>query len=184
MRKIFYSLLVLPVLFFSVTVYAQGTQTFLKATATGFNFNGTSTQAGYENQNEISSFSNGIQSCAVSTKACASTFTGFSFTIQSNNAVTAFKAAQLQGKLITSVDLVMVKFSNEGPLEFYKIHMENVKVVNISEGASGEAPVISILLQPTKVAWKTTVQNNIGGAGASSSYGWDFAMNVPFNYAF
>jgi type VI protein secretion system component Hcp len=183
MRKFLFSLFVLPVLFFTVNAEAQ-TQTFLKATATGFNFNGTSTTVGYENQNEISSFSNGVQSCAVSGKTCAPTFSGFYFTIQSNNAVTAFKSAQLQGKLITSVDLVMVKFSGEGPFEFYKIHMENVKVVNISEGASSEPPFISIGLQPAKIAWKTTVQNNIGGAGPSSSYGWDFAANVPFNYAF
>lgn len=184
MRKFLFSLLVLPVLFFTVNAGAQ-TQTFLKATAAGFDFSGTSTTNGYQNQIDVLSFSDGIQSCAVaSSKACVPTYSGFSFMMESNNAVTNFKSAQLQGKLISSVDVVMVKINADGAFEFFKIHMENVRVVSVSEGAAGEPPSVSISLQPSRVAWKTTIQNAAGGVGPSSIYGWDFVTNVPFNYAF
>lgn len=185
MRKFLFLLLILPVLFFSVSSQAQSVQTFLKATLAGFDFSGTSTAAGYPNQNEVLSFSDGTQSCAVATsKACVPTYSGFNFMMESNNAVTSFKSAQLQGKIITSVDVVMVRTTADGPLEFFKIHMENVRVVTINEGASSEPPFVSLSLQPARIAWKTTIQAANGSAGPSNSYGWDFAANVPFNYAF
>ena len=194
MKKTFLSLLIVGGLFFCTKSVAQN-KIFIKAfgstgagSATGV-FDGGSTSDRHRNEIEAYAYSDGLAGCANATKlgggsACKVVKTPFSFSMPLSFAVISFKYNLLQGKFLTSVDMVINNNSGERGLDYYKVHMEGVQVTSVSEGASGEAPVFNIELQPQKIAWEITKQSTDGAAGDKFSYGWDFTANRPFAHTF
>jgi type VI protein secretion system component Hcp len=183
MRKVLYAFLIFQALFFSTNAFSQGM--FLKVQLTGYDFNGGALQQGYLNQVEVASYSDGISGCAVvGTKACVSATAGFNFMTLLSNATIDFKSVQLQNKIITSADLTLLHSNTNGVDAFYKIHMEDVRVVSVQESACGERPAVSVSLQPARIAWQVISQTATGQPGPVSSYGWDFKANAAFSYTF
>jgi type VI protein secretion system component Hcp len=162
----------------------------MKVTAAGYKFNGGVTVAGYENQIQVLSFSDGLQGCTLSvqggggTGACKTSFSGFDIMIPLSSAVIDFRSAMLQGKVLNAINVAFVKKTDEKANAYYKIHMENILVSSIQEGAGDESPVISISLSPAKIAWQVFSQKADGSPGPVSSFGWDFTKSTGFNYSF
>ena len=192
MKKIF-SLFIVAGLIFCTKSLAQN-QIFIKAVgipgpglASGV-FDGGSQVRGHEKEIEAYSYADGMAGCASLASgsgagACKVSRTPFSFSMPLSFATISFKYTLLQGRHLPSVDMVIRK-EGESPFEFYKVHMENVFVSSISEGASTDPPVFNIELLPTRIAWEVTKQSNDGRPGAKFSYGWDFAANRAFIYSF
>jgi type VI secretion system secreted protein Hcp len=193
MKKIF-SLFIVAALFFTSKSLAQD-QIFIKAVGTpgpgiapGV-FDGGSQVRGHEKEIEAYAYSDGLAGCStLSTSgsgagACKVSKTPFSFSMPLSFATISFKYNLLQGRHLTSVDMVLRK-NGEIPLEYYKVHMETVLVVSISEGASSEPPIFNVELLPQKIAWQVIKQNADGRPGDKFSYGWDFSANKPFLYVF
>jgi type VI protein secretion system component Hcp len=192
MKKILLILLVFG-LSFSLRVSAQ---IYIRAVgnigtgATGI-FDGGSQSVKHAKEIEAHAYSDGLAGCPVSGGsgtgggACKVSKTAFTFSMPVSFAVNSFKFNLLSGGLLTSVDMVVAK-SGAQPLEYYKVHMEGVKVLAISEGgtSSGEQPVFNIEIVPQKVAWQITKQNANGSLGDKFSTGWDFTTNRSFNYPF
>lgn len=196
MKKIF-SLFIVAGFIFCTKSIAQN-RIFIKAigstgmgSATGV-FDGGSTDERHRNEIEAYAYSDGLAGCISSSSssaaaACKITKTPFSFSMPLSFATISLKYNLLQGKLLTSVDMVISNNSGEerGGLDFYKVHMEGVQVVSVSEGStSPDSPIFNIELHPQKIAWEVTKQNTDGGVGAKFSYGWDFTANKPFTYVF
>ena len=193
MKKIF-SLFIVAGLFFCTKSQAQN-QIFIKAIgipgpglSSGV-FDGGSDVRGHEKEIEAYSYSDGMAGCASLSSSgggasvCKVSRTPFSFSMPLSFATISLKYNLLQGRLLPSVDMVIRK-NGESPFEFYKVHMENVLVSSISEGASTESPIFNIELLPTKIAWQVIKQSNDGRPGAKFSYGWDFSANKAFTYSF
>jgi type VI protein secretion system component Hcp len=184
MKKIIYVFLVFQALVFSTNAFSQ--DIYLKVTAAGFDFNGGATTSGYQNSVELFSFSEGLNGCVVSSKTCATTTSPFNFMTRMTHAITDFRSVMLQGKIITSADMYWVRPLGEGTFVAYQIHMEDVKVSSLQESGSGGGditPTVSVSLQPARIAWKVVTLNQAGQPQAST-YGWDFAKNAAFAYAF
>ena len=155
--------------------------------ATGI-FDGGSTDDRHKHEIEAYAYSDGLAGCSnVSIVggggACKISKTPFSFSMPLSFATISFKYNLLLGRFLTSVDMVIRK-TGESNFEYYKVHMETVQVVSISEGASSESPIFNIELQPQKIAWQVIQQSRDGRAGDKFSYGWDFAANKTFAYVF
>jgi type VI secretion system secreted protein Hcp len=190
MKKLHYSLFILPLLFFATEALSQG-RMYMKVSAPGFTFNGGVTDAGYLKQISVDSYSDGLQGCATTSTgmaptACKTSLSPFQAIIPLSLAVIDFRSAMLQGKLLTTVDFVATKSSGGISMAYYKIHMENVLISSVQEGGSGggEIGTISLALTPAKIAWQVITQSATGAPGTTSSYGWDFSKNAPFNYKF
>lgn len=188
MKKLLFSAFTFLALICSNMAFSQGINTYMKVTAPGYDFDGGITTIGSVKQIELLSFSDGITGCGtggVISSKCKPSFSDFSFMIYLSLAVTDFKSAFIQGKILTSVDVTMVK-SGGTPLTFYKLHMENVAVTSIQEGGAqgGGIPTLSLSMSYGKIAWQVTTQDATGNAGPASSFGWDVAAQKVFNYAF
>jgi type VI protein secretion system component Hcp len=186
MKKLISPLLFAAFLVCSNQSFSQS-QTFMKVSGSGYKFIGDATAAGYENQIEVFSYSDGIAGCTTSTLggsgACTPSFTGFSTLISLSPAVNDFRAVMLTGATIKSIDVVQVKPSADKSLAYYKIHLENVQVTSVQEGASSEKPTISLTLVPQKIAWQINTQK-ADGSLQSFSFGWDFVRNNTYGYKF
>ena len=194
MKKIL-SLFIVAGLFICSRSLAQN-QIFIKVIgstggtpATGI-FDGGSTDERHQHEIEAYSYADGLAGCNSPSfggggggGACKISKTPFSFSMPLSFATISFKYNLLTGRNLTSVDMVIRK-NGETPFEFYKVHMETVQVVSISEGASSESPVFNIELQPQKIAWQVIQQSTDGRPGDKFSYGWDFAANKAFSYVF
>lgn len=195
MKKILFSLFIVAGLCFCIKSHAQN-QIFIKAvgstgagSATGV-FDGGSTDDRHRNEIEAYAYSDGLAGCASATKhggggggSCKVSKTPFSFSMPISFAAISFKYNLLNGYFLTSVDMVIRK-NGKDLFEFYKVHMEGVQVISVSEGSSSDSPTFNIELQPQKIAWQVTKQSADGSAGAKFSYGWDFAANKTFSYTF
>ncbi|MEO5783575.1 MAG: type VI secretion system tube protein Hcp [Ginsengibacter sp.] len=192
MKKII-SLFIVAGLFICSRSLAQN-QIFIKAVGTpgpGLSsgvFDGGSSDEGHRNEIEAFAYSDGLAGCTNSSNGgsssvCKISKTPFSFSMPMSFATISFKYNLLLGKAITSVDMVIRKNVGERPFEFYKVHMETVQVVSISEGASSESPIFNLELQPQKIAWQV-IQQSRDGIGDKFSYGWDFSANKAFSYVF
>jgi len=149
-------------------------------------FDGGVTAIGYQNSIEVFSYSDGMQACAqTSTRStsqvtnCSPIYSGFYFMIQLSPAISAFQKALLQGKALT-VDVTQVKNVGGTYKATYLIHMENVIVTSLQAGAGGDTPNFTVQLQPAKIRWTVTSQNDDGSQGASYVTGWDFIKNVAY----
>lgn len=191
MKKLHYALLILPLLFFATQALSQG-HMYMKVSTPGFNFNGGVTDIGYQKQISVYSFSDGLQGCAATSLgsagagACKTSLSAFQTIIPLSLAAIDFRSAMLQGKLLNTVDFVATRSAGGISWAYYKIHMENVAISSLQEGGSeGESVfTISLALAPVKIAWQVITQNVTGGPATTSSYGWDFSKNTPFNYKF
>ncbi len=195
MKKVFITSFILAGLF--ITSKSIG-QIFIKAVgSTGVGttvgtFDGGSTDEGHRKQIEASAYSDGMAGCSNAgggggAAACKISKSPFQFSMPLSFAVNSFKYNMLVGKLLTSVDMEIVKNTGEGgSIEgLYKVHMEGVLVSSITEGASsGDLPIFNIELVPQKIAWQIAKQGNDGGIGEKFNIGWDFTKNKLFNYPF
>ena len=141
---------------------------------------GTSTVPGHLNEIDLWSYSQGESNCIGCGKVQLS---DLSVMMSLNAANINFKSLILNGKKLTSVDLTYIK-PGAAPVEYYKIHMENVTVSSFQESGSSENPTVSVSFAPGQVAWQYTVINPDGTAGAKTSYGWDVGLNAVWNYKF
>lgn len=149
----------------------------MKALSGTTKLNGGSTVAGHLGEIDVLSNSQGENNCATCNKPDIS---DFNFLMTLNPASIAFKKLLLTGTRLTSVDITFIK-GGTTPLEYYKIHMEDVAVSSFQESASTDIPTISISLTPSRIAW---LQNKTAGTSGKSSYGWDIVNNVEWIYAF
>jgi type VI secretion system secreted protein Hcp len=101
--------------------------------------------------------------------------------MQMDRSTIQLQQALVSGKVIPTADLTYIK-TGETTLEFYKMHIENVRVDAVQESGSNEKPTVSVSLSYSRIAWKYTMQDNTGGAGESTTGGWDFAASKAFNY--
>jgi type VI protein secretion system component Hcp len=185
MKKYLFSLFSFALLGFSNPSFSQTNRIFMSVPgSTGFD--GGVTVVGYEKNIEVLSYSDGLQACGQASRGttpqrsgCKTSFSGFSVMIPLSPAVSGFQAALLQGKVL-NVNVAQTKNAGGRYNAFYEIHMENVTVVSIQEGASSEAPLFSLQLQPEKIRWTVTTQNPDGSKGDTYTAGWDFVKNVAY----
>ena len=99
-----------------------------------------------------------------------------------NPSTMSFKKLLINKTKLTSVDITYIKPGTSVPIEYYKIHMEDVTVVSVQESGSSEIPTYSVSLTPGKIAWQNTAIKSNGTAGAKTSYGWDVTNNIEWLY--
>ncbi len=187
MKKLHYSLLILPLLFFATRALSQ-TNMYMRVIASGYNFNGGVTDVLYHDQISVFSYSDGLQGCgttstsSTSVGGCKTSLSPFQAIIPLSLATIDFRSAMLQGKILSDVQLVLTKSSGGTSFAFYKIDMQNVSISSVQEGASNGETIqtISLSLIPTRIRWTLISQTASGGPGITSSYGWDFSKNAPF----
>ncbi len=177
MRKITHLFFAVAFMFTCSSVFAQ-TYVVMKAMNGTTKLNGGSTVAGHVGEIDIYSYSQGENLCVGCGRA---TFSDLNVLMSLNAAVTTFKKLLVNGTKLTSVDITYVK-AGTTPVEYYKMHLENVSVETLQESGSNEIPTISISFSPEKIAWQNTVIKSDGTAGAKSSYGWDILNNVEWLY--
>lgn len=183
MKKILLTLVIFQAII-SNDAFSQASIVLKADGGPGFSFNGGGTLAGYPNSIEVYSFSDGLQGCITLSRNCLTTGSGLQLVIPLSHAVTDFKSIMLQGKNLLASDMIMLKPSGSSTLtEFFRIHMEDVRVTSVQEGASGESPFVNLQLQPSRIAWQVITISNTG-TQVKSSYGWDFTKAIPFNYVF
>jgi type VI protein secretion system component Hcp len=205
MKKVFHFLFVVAGVFFYTNCLAQD-HIYIKAVGiknagAGLGtFDGGSQSIRHKNEIEATAYSDGMTGCANITGAggggaCKVTKSPFTFSMGLSNATISFKYNMLIGRLLNSVDMVIGNSNGEsGEFEYYKVHMENVFVVSVTEGATSSFPSISgpsypsptfnIELMPEQIAWQVANQNPIGGTPDKFSFGWDFLRNRSFSYSF
>ena len=184
MKRIIYLALFSTSLWICNNSYGQGTRVQLRID----DIQGESTLTGHTNEIEILSYSNGISSCiqgssgSIKTTSCKPTASDLTVMTQMDRSTIQLQQALVSGKVIPTADLTYIK-TGETSLEFYKIHIENVRVDAVQESGSNEKPTVSVSLSYSRIAWKYTMQDaNTGGAGEVTTGGWDFAASKAFNY--
>jgi len=87
----------------------------------------------------------------------------------------------LTGEIIEEAILVVLK-AGEDPLEYLKITMTNVWIVNLSNGGSGgeDRLIESVTIAFSKVCYEYTPQKEDGSGGDPIEICWDIAADVPF----
>ena len=148
----------------------------LKAVEGSTKYIGGSTVAGHIGEIDLLAYSTGASKCVGCSVALAQ---DLNFIMSLNPSVISFNKALTKGTVLTSVDLVYRRASDG--VEFYKIHMENVRVSSVSESGSSDNPTIAISLTPEKTAWQ---QFKTAGTTAKTSYGWNFTTNTEWSYVF
>lgn len=109
------------------------------------------------------------------------------FMTKFDKATIPLKLAVASGKLIPSADMTLIKPTGTGPIEFLKLHLENITVVTVQEsGSTGgdSSPTVSVSLSYARIAWEYTVQSTTGGADTKVTGGWDLVLAKPFVYTF
>jgi type VI protein secretion system component Hcp len=171
MRKIIYLFFTVAFMFTCRNAFTQ-TSVVMKALDGTTKLNGGSTVAGHTNEIDVLSNSHGETFCI----GCAKpNFSSFNIMISLSPATISFKKLLLNGTKLTSVDVTYIKTAI--PLEYYKIHMENVTVESVQESASSEIPTFSVSLTPDRMAWQ-----QISDTNKKTSYGWDIAANIEWLY--
>jgi type VI secretion system secreted protein Hcp len=183
MRKIINLFFVAAFIFHCSSVIAQSTKVFIIALDGTTKLNGGSTVVGHVNDIEAWSYSQGEAGCFTFGGSCPPSVSDLSFMMGINPATVSFKKLLLSGTFLTSVDLT---FRKEGATTFvyYKIRMENVAVTSVQESGSSEAPVFSVSLAPSRIAWQHRAQKADGTAGIKTTFGWDVETNAVWNYVF
>lgn len=177
MRKIIYLLFAVALMFTCSSAFSQTTSVVMKALDGTTKLNGGSTKPGHINEIDVLSNSQGEDYCSTCAKPSIS---DFSFLIALSPATISFKKLLLNGTKLTSVDVTYIK-GGTTPLEYYKVHMENVTVESVQESASSEIPTISVSLAPDRIAWQ---QIKTAGTTLKTSYGWDIIANTEWLYVF
>jgi type VI secretion system secreted protein Hcp len=79
--------------------------------------------------------------------------------------------------------LLTCRKAGEKPLEFLKIHLEQVFISSVQNGGSqGDVrPIESISLNYAKIKFEYTEQNKDGSAGTSTPKGYSVSTNEPWN---
>jgi len=158
-------------------VFAQD-YVVLKAMNGTTKLNGGSTVAGHINEIDILSYSHGETSCEVCVKA---NFFDLSVMMSLNYATISLKKLMVNGTKLTSIDLTYIK-NGVTPIEYYRMHMENVTITSLQESGSNERPTYSVSFAADKIAWQNTIIKSDGTAGPKASYGWDILNNVEWLY--
>jgi type VI secretion system secreted protein Hcp len=184
MKRIIYLALFSAPLLFCFQSSGQSTDVLLRID----NIQGESLKAGHANEIDVFSYSNGISSCnqvssgSTKTSTCKPIASELNFMISLDKSNVQLKNAITSGKIIPSADVTFIT-SGATPFVYYRIHLENINIVSVQESGSSERPIVSVSLAFSRIAWKYTMQdNNTGGAGESTTGGWDFVGAKAFNY--
>lgn len=178
MRKITYLLFAVVFMFICSGAYTQSTTIVMKALDNNsIKLNGGSTISKHLGEIDVLSYSQGEQFCTGCSKPDISSL---SVMIGLSPATISFKKLLLSGTKLISVDITYIK-GGTTPVEYYKIHMENVAVESVQESGSSEEPYFSISLAPEKIAWQ---QIKTAGTNTKTSEGWDIINNVEWVYPF
>jgi type VI secretion system Hcp family effector len=155
------------------------------------NIEGESTLVGHKGEITVFSYSDGISTCLPNSgnkNLCKAVAGPLNFMSQFDKSTIPLKIASASGKVIPSADMTLIRLDGSGkPLEFLKIHLENLTVVSVQEsGSSGgdSRPTVSVSLSYSRIAWQYTQQSSTGGAGDQVTDGWDFVLAKPFVYTF
>ena len=176
MRKISYLFFAVAFMLTCSNAFSQ-TSIVMKALDGTTKLNGGSTVQGHLNEIDVLSSSQGEDFCTTCTKPSIS---DLNIIVLLSPATISFKKLLLKGTKLTSVDITYIK-GGTTPVEYYKIHMENVLVENVQESASSESPTISVAFNSDRVAWQ---QIKTAGTTSKTSYGWDVVNNVEWLYVF
>lgn len=186
MKKAFYTLLTVSAVFVYTAIFAQSS-IFIKIDK----IPGESIDIRYPNTIEAVGYSQSIKGCppeyaGPGSPVCKSVLGAFAFQMNLDVSVIGLKSAQLSGTVIASVDVSFVKTTGERQAAYYKIHMENVLVTEVSESSLSDAiPSYYIQLSPQKIAWQYIRYNPVTGNVVSRpQFAWDQAINGPWNYRF
>ncbi|MEO7530535.1 MAG: type VI secretion system tube protein Hcp [Sediminibacterium sp.] len=103
----------------------------------------------------------------------------FNFEGELSSASEPLMSALYKGEKLNSVDIYYV---NSGcNCAFYKVHMENVYLTNLSEATSDSAVVQQFSFAPYQVAW---AYYKPAATKPSSQFGWDIQRGTVFSYTF
>ncbi|MES2740347.1 MAG: type VI secretion system tube protein Hcp [Pseudomonadota bacterium] len=83
------------------------------------------------------------------------------------------------GKTIAKAKLEFMRADGDGkPVKYYQVELENVMIATITQSVhEGSILGDSIGLHFSRIKWTYTQQKVGGGAGGSTSGGWDLAAN-------
>jgi type VI secretion system secreted protein Hcp len=81
------------------------------------------------------------------------------------------------GRHIPEATLIVRK-AGENPLEYLTIHLEDVIISSFQTNAAGVEPTESVSFSFAKMEIEYTEQNSQGGAGATTTMGWDIKANA------
>src|ERR1043166_9186871 len=139
MRKITCLLFTATLLLFSSGAFSQSIYLFIKALDNnGVMLNGGSIQPGHTNQIDGLSYSQGVAN------ACDTCPQGsdFTFMMSLNPATVGMRQMLLKGLHLQSLDVTYQKPGTSGTIDFYKMHMEDVRITSVQESGSSEVPSV------------------------------------------
>ncbi len=109
---------------------------------------------------------------------CSKTQTGnFAFDIRFGKANLGLRRYMYEGRVLPTVEIIFRK-AGQNPIEYYKILLEDVFVVRLSESINESEQASQLELKATKATWTYTPQNINGSAGTPTSFKWNFATNT------
>lgn len=154
---------------------------------------GESIAANYTNWTELRGYGSSISlpvNIAGTVGIGRSTFDTLQFQVPLSSISLPLSKILTNGSRLSEVDIYFVKAGGTNPsgcqCAFYKIHMEDVFITNISESADDENVNQQISIKPIKIAWAYYKQNTSGTLPGSptNQHGWDYSANRVFNYSF
>jgi len=178
MKRIISSVLLIPALFICTITFSQ--KILMKASDPFFKFVGGATLTDYESFFEVQAFSDYAGGCP--TLPCKVSASGINLQILPTLDIEEFRKAMFKGRMIREADLVKLIPTGKGFFEPFRIHMENIVVVSVSEGDDGQNTIIiNVELKPEKMAWRTQELNN-GKSTIINTSGYDFKAFLEYKY--
>lgn len=172
------------VIIFSLCFFKSNAQVTIYINDVSAKIKGESTDRGYENQIKATSFAqeesnSGSASVGGGGGAGKATMGNFVFSMPINRSLIGLKSALYQGTHITKLEITFVK-SGETPFVYYKITLEEVLVVGISDavcGTCGDRNGNQVQLNAAKATWEYTLQDPKGGSNSKYKFTWDAKTN-------
>ena len=179
MKNIFITCSVL--FFLNSNLFAQ--EIFVKATDnTGTLIPGESVVSTHPNEIAALNFGQESSPCPSTTPGCGIVTGNFVFNMIINKSINTFRRLMYLNLHLNTVDIVFRK-TGPTPMEYYKIHLENVIVTNvhdISDATAGSANTFQISLDPQKFHWTYIPQLSTGALGTPIKFGYDKLTNTEF----
>ena len=100
---------------------------------------------------------------------CKAVAGNFIFNIPTQAATLSLKQYLFQGKTLKSLDAYFIK-PGETPFDFYKIHLDNITVKQVTEGyTTGNRPTDQVAFSAQKITWTYYNQKPDGTVGSSTT---------------
>lgn len=133
---------------------------------------------------EIESFSYGISNPSYAQSGSGAsggqaTFADLSLAKRVDKATAALLLKAASGQHFDKAELVLYKAGGEGRVKYLEITLEKVYITSYSLGGSDGSgvPMESISCSYSQIRQKYTLQDDQGGTGASTEFGWNVATN-------